>query len=864
MLLQCLARLLKLLRCYWTSWTSCRPVSGMLILLSLLRKRFSHNKPESSRLSFSTHELPSVVQAVRTVIGASYVPPQFDGGRGVEAPPANSVIGLTPSSPQPVRKYSQLEFLSGGDPSIIVPAGDLATEAHSANSLRSISRASGASSSDNHTPGERSSLDGRPTSSLHHRSPSYVADNLSPARHIEGYLNATGPSLAPPHPNLAIPISSFGPHDPFRPASRLSVSSCNSRGRASYRRYEGSSRCAGIGISNLQSPSTTTLAGGRSFVGPSDHTESRLIAPPKSPNGTVPGDPIAVHLIPISADDLPRYKRQSFNANLVIDPEVSCHDIPGLTFKYPSPRDFIRDGWTTEVHPEGARYFINNAMRTCVEVDIFDDDIFTDVNFFANWLHDRLCDVEKHIPVLKLEDVLIVLEPQSDGLEIVCCYYLVNLRDRYLFWLSDYDAGSILRDCKGVTLPTHTGLAVRAQYWKHCDLFPHLCPVTQDSVDEVKGMLLHAYNEQLTSLVSCAPFTTEELRCHLDVIEKIDVKNAIQRPYSTCIISRVMYSLVKNQYRNFHGELGARLSFNQTVHGWTYTRSKTMSIVSPLLFNAPDAHTRSLHNIFVDGIARVHTWDEFTAMLNKELQDSNLLATVLLGVNVGFLAIGSVDDGNGRAFSQIASYMSLIASIGSIVLGLIFVRNNRSSGLETIVDTARFLERNNDEKHGLEKLAIVYSLPYAFLIWGMFFFLVAFSVEWCKPGDISSWVLVGAILFSVGALIIWGAYTAGDGRERVRRRLQSSNVLFWLRSWFKIGAQSISEAQDSGSTSSKPNLKWWSYHWRRRRGRSTGEPLSTNTESAVPTFRLHRGTVDNMELPEINSTLDQQWNSASA
>ncbi|KAH7926535.1 hypothetical protein BV22DRAFT_1008875 [Leucogyrophana mollusca] len=502
-----------------------------------------------------------------------------------------------------------------------------------------------------------------------------------------------------------------------------------------------------------------------------------------------------------------------------------------------SSRDVIRDGWATEVHPEGTRYFINNAMRTCVEVDICDDDIFTDVNLFASLLYARLCEVEKQIPVLKLEDVLIVLEPQSDGHEIVCRDYLVNLRDRYPFWLSEYDAGCILRDCKGVAHPTHVGLAVRAQYWKHCDLFPHLRPVTQDSVDEVKGMLLHAYNERLTSPLSCAPFTTEELRCHLDVIDKIDGNFLPHLLFIFLMLFGISRECFRNQYRNFHGELGVRLSFNQTVHSWTYTRLKTMSIVSPLLFNAPDAHTRSLHNIFVDGIARFHTWNEFTVMLNKELQDSNLLA-ILLGVNVGFLAIGSVDDGDGRAFSQIASYMSLVASVGSIVLGLIFVRNNRSSGPETIADTAQFLERNNDEKHGLEKLAIVYSLPYAFLVWRMFFFLVAFLIEWCKPGDVSSWVPVGAILFSVGALIIWGAYTAGDGRERGRRGLQSSNVLVWLRSRFKIETQSISEAQDNGSTSMKPSLKWWSCHWRRRRGRSTGEPPSTNTESAVPTGGL--------------------------
>ncbi len=47
-------------------------------------------------------------------------------------------------------------------------------------------------------------------------------------------------------------------------------------------------------------------------------------------------------------------------------------------------------------------------------------------------------------------------------------------------------------------------------------------------------------------------------------------------------------------------------------------------------------------------------------------------ATVLLNANVAFLAIQSVDDASadgGRSSAQIASYVSMIASIGSIILG---------------------------------------------------------------------------------------------------------------------------------------------------------------------------------------------------
>lgn len=110
---------------------------------------------------------------------------------------------------------------------------------------------------------------------------------------------------------------------------------------------------------------------------------------------------------------------------------------------------------------------------------------------------------------------------------------------------------------------------------------------------------------------------------------------------------------------------------------------------------------------------------------------------MLLNANVGFLAIQSVDDGGGVALRQIASYMSLVASFASIVLGLVFVGHNRTETRNTAfeavssrvlhqfaqvvdptINQAKFLNRLQHKKHGLETLGIIYSLPFAFLMWG--------------------------------------------------------------------------------------------------------------------------------------------------
>jgi len=52
---------------------------------------------------------------------------------------------------------------------------------------------------------------------------------------------------------------------------------------------------------------------------------------------------------------------------------------------------------------------------------------------------------------------------------------------------------------------------------------------------------------------------------------------------------------------------------------------------------------------------------------------------VLLNANVAFLAIPSVDSGNHiRTPAQLSSYLSVITSIGSVVIGLLLLRQHRT------------------------------------------------------------------------------------------------------------------------------------------------------------------------------------------
>ncbi|KAF9234246.1 hypothetical protein BU15DRAFT_10126, partial [Melanogaster broomeanus] len=419
-------------------------------------------------------------------------------------------------------------------------------------------------------------------------------------------------------------------------------------------------------------------------------------------------------------------------------------------------------GWTAHVHPEGALYYVHGETacsilhRTFTEVDICDQTIATDIELLQSSLFGELRQaiVDQRVN-LDLEDVELVLEPKADDYGVLCSYYFVHRRKRCLFWLEEFEARSILGDCKGIAALSHKKLAVEAQYWKHRDLFPVLGVVTKALLDEVKNMMLHANFDHLSSTRSTAALSTDELQNYMAVVGKIDIPlTSANSALVTFLLARMMHIIYRNQYLNFHGQPCARLTVDQTVHGWRYRPSTAMIILAPLLCMAPIAHVRSLHMGFVDDIASTVEWNTFITKFNGQLQNLNLLGTVLLGANVGFLAIQSVDAGEGRSVTQIASYTSLVFSFGSIALGLTFIGLNLT-GRERGSEAAKFLRRMSDEQHGLEKLAIIYSLPYAFLMWSMLLFLLAFSVEWCKPGNKATTFTVASVLVVVFGLIIW-------------------------------------------------------------------------------------------------------------
>ena len=164
----------------------------------------------------------------------------------------------------------------------------------------------------------------------------------------------------------------------------------------------------------------------------------------------------------------------------------------------------------------------------------------------------------------------------------------------------------------------------------------------------------------------------------------------------TCLIK------ASGKFFNFHGQPEARLNRDDSVYGHsTHRRTWFIKSISIFLFSAPDIHLENLQKMCVDGIVYKAIWEEGLRIVIDEWQEfiilyvsnktrtttclkSNSLltfkSTVVLNANVAFLSIQSVDtniDPSYRSPAQISSYCSITASIGSIIIGLILVRQIR-------------------------------------------------------------------------------------------------------------------------------------------------------------------------------------------
>ncbi|KAF5315401.1 hypothetical protein D9619_007315 [Psilocybe cf. subviscida] len=439
-----------------------------------------------------------------------------------------------------------------------------------------------------------------------------------------------------------------------------------------------------------------------------------------------------------------------------------------LDYSKPSPPD----GWVRYAHPEGARYFYNESLGIFTESEIYDPEILEQLQADYAQLKAISGTFENPFPPTgefvinvyrekKSQEELTAADKTESTEKLSSEYYCVDHATRLIFFLKESrsDWMEAWHEIDGVRSAFQYQIELLAHYWFFVQLHPSAIELKEDMfliTYATKCSLIFKLNTDVTT----SPYSTA---CYpLDTLYSIlSLTRELERNLghgSMCTLARHMYIFNHVRFLNFHGESCARLERDFSVYDERATIHRTLlnTALSFVLLSAPEGHLRRLQRLWVDGLVHKSAWDNVAKQLNEEWQE---FATVALIANVAFLGIQSVgvNVNSDQSPARISSYLSIAANIAVIIIGVVLIRQNREKPFETAGDLQILMA---DQGYGLQRLAVLYSLPCALAMWAMVAFLAAFVLAWFKNSNVITRAIVGSFCAAIAILTVWCIYTS--------------------------------------------------------------------------------------------------------
>ncbi|KAG2033450.1 hypothetical protein BDR03DRAFT_967496 [Suillus americanus] len=356
-------------------------------------------------------------------------------------------------------------------------------------------------------------------------------------------------------------------------------------------------------------------------------------------------------------------------------------------------------------------------------------------------------------------------------------YYFASHTHKRVLWLEDFSLVCLSEECDGSM--ESSSRCAEAQYWMHCELFPNTLDVTEVIIRELKSILVQASADRVTSKFSTSPYAAENISTMLELVNNIEPQGKSKDGRSAWTIAKFMAIYHTGMLRSSYGQNDDYFDIeNSEPNLEPYRRSILMAVLSPLMLKSAEVYAEELHSLR-DNFS-LERWRKFVNKVDISIRDSNLLATVLLSTSIGFLTIGNVDSSSvdARSGAQIVIYCSVICSIGSIIIGLVIFKQYRAKGADTPARAITILKRIFREPYGLERIAVICSLPYILLMWSLILFSIAFCETTFSSTDVETRTPVAAAISLVLLSVFGSLYTAGP-RDKEEEVMGPPKVSSW-------------------------------------------------------------------------------------
>ncbi|KAI6102023.1 hypothetical protein EV401DRAFT_769284 [Pisolithus croceorrhizus] len=466
-------------------------------------------------------------------------------------------------------------------------------------------------------------------------------------------------------------------------------------------------------------------------------------------------------------------------------------------------------GWMKYTQPEGAPYYFHEEKR--IITDITEPQQLVELVGISNTLLRKAREIG--LP-LHLDVEVVITKVFGPEKKRDYGYYFIDHRQRLLFWVHDYDLSHIFFNVKGVTARDHMKQAVVTQYWMHIELYPNRRELKANDHEELKNTLTYAIADAVTSNTPLAPFDLESMTRMLDLVEKLEVSIGKENPYAVWVIARFAREFSRSRFINFSGQPCARLDADQCIYASHHHPSRSGSSLlirtfDLFLFQSASVYLEELRQMWVDQIVHYPRWQKYIAKLTSEWARFTIFSTVLLTANVGLLAVPALGGGGGgsgggsggtptnntgnntsggpsppmalQMTPAIAStYLSILFSVASILTSIQLT--NRVGGKEyaSAAATSALLERTDKSLFGTDRLAIMYSLPYAFLVWGIFLFVLGMSLLIFSSTNHAMLAALAPFFFLLFVFSIWPSISGLGIYGTLEKLWQDGEVWYWL------------------------------------------------------------------------------------
>ncbi|KAI5121417.1 hypothetical protein M0805_003189 [Coniferiporia weirii] len=454
--------------------------------------------------------------------------------------------------------------------------------------------------------------------------------------------------------------------------------------------------------------------------------------------------------------------------------------------------------WKPYTHPGGQIYYLRErcGFIYLTEANLDEKNIRDDIESIMTEIERKAIESNEQLSA----EVEVLLEHNDEGWS----YYLMDFdRDQgCIFWFDKFDASQLIPRRFGIEKTNHLCHLLDYEYWMHVENFPCHRKLKERVLKELLGILNFYVISFTTSSESTSPYDSTETHSLIKSVEHLQALYAANES-----LEYVTFGAANERFYNFHGHHGVRLGVGQSVRGSVpKKRSWLIKLLSPVLFYAPETHLVMLEKLYVDEMIKALRWRPFQSKLQDDWDAFVLISTVLLSANVAFLAVPSVQAVVGSnqelwtSTATVPSLVSIVTSLGSIIIGLLLKRQLRISTKDTefsAADAVTYLQKRKHPQLGLETMAIQYSLPYALLMWSMTtFFASVVIVCFLNVNDTATTfarVIYGVVWMFVVVLILWTIFTGLETTTSINWR--DFNLPLWTL-WRKANSDAGSDADE--------------------------------------------------------------------